>query len=42
MRDRVSVPLPVAGDKTPGVAISDFYKGPALLADVRPDAGGTD
>jgi hypothetical protein len=36
----VSVGVPVAGDKTIGVVISDFDKGPALLAEVRRDAGG--
>jgi hypothetical protein len=38
---RVSVGVPVAGDKTLGVVISDFDQAPALLADVRRDAGGT-
>jgi hypothetical protein len=38
---RVSVGVPVAGDKTLGVVISDFDKGPALRADVSRDAGGT-
>ena len=33
--------VPVAGDKTLGVVISDFDKDTALLADVSRDAGGT-
>ena len=34
---RVSLGVPVASDKTLGVALSDYVKAPSLLADVRRD-----
>jgi hypothetical protein len=39
---RVSFGVPVASDKTMGVALTDFAKGLAVLADVRHDRHGTD
>jgi hypothetical protein len=38
---RVSLGVPVASDKTLGVALADFAKAPALLADVRREHAGT-
>jgi len=38
---RVSLGVPVASDKTLGVALSDYVKAPSLLADVRRDQRGS-
>jgi hypothetical protein len=39
---RVSLGVPVASDKTLGVALSDYVKAPSVLADVRRDQRGSD
>jgi hypothetical protein len=38
---RVSLGVPVASDQTLGVALSDYVKAPAVLADVRRDQRGS-